>query len=92
MISLHININNPWNKGKFKNLWNKSWLLFKNTGAELEVIYHDYDIAAINFALTFRQDHAGIVFSVGLLYYNIHFTLYDTRHWDIANNQWQTYE
>lgn len=92
MISAHFNISNPWAKDNFENLWNKSWLPFKHKGVELELIRHAYDIFEVHLSITARTDHAGVSAKLGLFGYSVHFSFYDTRHWDSENDQWQVYD
>jgi hypothetical protein len=92
MISSHFRISNPWAKDDFDNKWNKSWLPFKNKGLELEFIRYSPTIAEFQFDLSFRRDHAGLKLELGLFSYSIHFSFYDTRHWDSENDQWQVYD
>ena len=92
MISFNFSISNPWAKENFANLWNKSWLPFKNKGVELEFIRHSYDIFQVHANITARTDHAGVSAKLALFGYSIHFSFYDTRHWDSENDQWQVYD
>ena len=92
MISLHFNIANPWAKENFANLWNKSWLPFKNKGVELELIRHAYDLFEVNLSITARTDHAGVSAKLALLGYSVHFSFYDTRHWNEETGAWQVYD
>jgi hypothetical protein len=92
MISFHFNIANPWAKENFANLWNKSWLPFKNKGVELELIRHAYDLFEVHLSLTARTDHAGVSAKLALFGYSIHFSFYDTRHWNYKTKAWEVYE
>jgi len=38
---------------------------------------------------TVKQDHAGFNFTIGLLGYDLAFTIYDTRHWNYNLNTWE---
>jgi hypothetical protein len=40
---------------------------------------------------TVRQSHGGLGIVLGLFGYNIHFNLYDNRHWDVETNDWEVY-
>lgn len=37
---------------------------------------------------SYKTDHAGFNFSVGLYKYQLYFSIIDTRHWDDENNKW----
>jgi hypothetical protein len=81
MISLNFNIRNPWS-GTFKNLWCRAWdTPFENKHIELEVT-QDCTLVSFRFNWTIRQSHAGLDFELGVFGYNVHFTFYDSRHWD----------
>ncbi len=89
MIYFNINIRNPqwWNR--FENLWNKTGKTFvKHKYWEIEVIKCP-ELFRIEFELSTRQDHAGINLELGLAGYAVHFTIYDSRHWNYINNQWE---
>lgn len=88
MIYFNFNIRNPKWTERFTNVkcWHGSTFV-KNKYWEVEIIKCD-NILRIEFEFTIRQDHAGINLELGLLGYEIHFTLYDNRHWDYENNRW----
>jgi hypothetical protein len=46
----------------------------------------------VHCSITARTDHAGVSAKLALLGYSIHFSFYDTRHWDSENDQWQVYD
>jgi len=58
--------------------WHKAW--------ELEHSYMSTMLIDIDVSLTARRDHAGLNITVGLLGYGVHFSLYDTRHWNYEQN------
>jgi hypothetical protein len=58
--------------------WHKAW--------ELEHSYLSTMLMDIDISLTTRRDHAGLNITVGLLGYGVHFSFYDTRHWDYTLN------
>ena len=87
MISLNIDIINPWSK-RFTNLWCKFYdTPFEHKFIELEV-YRSSSIVTIGFNYTTRRDHAGLDICIGLLTYNLHFNFYDNRHWNQGKNSW----
>ena len=91
MISLNFNIRNPWSN-TFKNLWCQSYSTpFKNKFIELEVT-RDSTLVSFMFNWTIRQSHAGLDLEVGLFGYNVHFQLYDNRHWNTETGCWVRYD
>lgn len=93
MIYLNLNLRNPWAKDDFfKSI--KTW--FGRTPIshkywEIQII-RCYNLLRFEFELSIRQDHAGLNLELGLFGYEIHFTIYDNRHWDYINNRWEKYE
>jgi hypothetical protein len=88
MISLNFNIRNPWSN-TFKNLWCRAYdTPFKNKHIELEFT-QDVTLVSLMFNWTIRQSHAGLDLELGLFGYNVHFTFYDSRHWDYARGIYQ---
>jgi hypothetical protein len=91
MISFSFNLRNPF-VDRFKNLWNRSYdTLLKNKCIEIEVIEDDC-LISFRFSWTIQQDHAGLDLEMGVLGYQLHFNLYDMRHWNYENNCWEIYE
>lgn len=89
MISFNCNLRNPWSQ-EFKNLWNRSWYVFKNKYIELE-FYKDSSMISVNVSWTVRQSHAGLDIEFGLLGYCVHFNFYDNRHWNHKEGRWMFY-
>lgn len=92
MINLRAAISNPWSKERFKNLGCLHGRISKNKAWELEHTFYDGLILDIDFTFNTKCDHAGLNIVLGILGYGIHFSVYDTRHWDYENNCWKTYE
>lgn len=92
MINIHFAISNPWHKNKFKNLYNFSHLVSKNKAIEAELLYCDHEIVNFQSSLTFREDHAGFCFVIGVFGFSISFNFYDTRHWDTIKGKWEQYD
>ena len=91
MISLNFNLRNPLSN-RFHNVWNRVYKTpFKNKFIELEV-YKDCTLVSFMFNWTARQSHAGLDLELGLLGYCVHFTFYDSRHWDNKKKAWETPE
>jgi hypothetical protein len=89
MIYFNINIRNPLWPERFQNIWNTAGSTpIKNKYWEVQVIKND-NLFRIEFGWTIQQDHAGVNLELGLLGYEIHFTLYDNRHWNYEKGQWE---
>ena len=87
MISVSVNICNPWSN-EFKNLWSRAYSTpFKNKFIELE-FYKDFTLMSCVFDWTVRQSHAGLDIEIGLFGYVVHFNFYDHRHWNIEEERW----
>lgn len=91
MINLHVEIQNPWTKDRFKNLGSLHGKISKHKAWELEHTFYDGMLLDLNLKFTTKGDHAGLNIELGLLGYSIHFTVYDTRHWDYEKNTWVKY-
>jgi hypothetical protein len=92
MIYFNVNIRNPYWWQRFENI--KCWAgntFIKHKCWEVEVIKND-NLFRIEFEFNVRQDHAGVNLELGLLGYEIHFTLYDSRHWDTETDSWKVYD
>jgi hypothetical protein len=90
MIYFNFNIRNPWGSD-FKSLWWKSGdTLFKHKHWEAQAIKND-NWLRFEVGFTVRQDHAGANLELGLFGYEIHFTFYDSRHWDDEKGCWVDY-
>lgn len=90
MINLSINLFNPWTRQKsYKELWQRH-IFFEGKPKHIDIGFYRHTGLLLDFSLswTHRQDHAGFVFSIGLLgfYGDIH--VFDERHWDSENNSW----
>ena len=92
MINLRLELKNPWAKDKFKNLGCLHGRISKNKAWELEHTFYDGLLIDIDFSITRHCDHAGLNIVLGILGYAVHFSIYDTRHWDYETNDWKKYE
>ena len=92
MISFHASLANPWAKDNFDSIWNKDWLVAKHKAIELEFIRHAYNLFEVHISTPIRQDHAGVRIVLALLGYGVHFTFYDTRHWNYDKGRWEIYD
>ncbi len=92
MINLRFELKNPWSKDFFKNLGCLHGKIFKNKTWELEHTFYDGLLVDCEFKFTTKEDHAGLNIMLGVLGYAVHFSIYDTRHWDYENDCWQEYK
>lgn len=93
IINLRFELTNLFDRWEFfKPLGCISGFLFWYKAWELEHSYMSSMLVDIDASLTTRKDHAGLSITVGLLGYGIHFSIYDTRHWNYDLNQWVTYD
>lgn len=91
MIYLNLNIRNPKWWDRFKNI--KCWVgatPVKHKYWEVQVIKND-NLLRIEAEVTTQQDHAGVNLELGLFGYEIHFTIYDNRHWNHEEGRWMIY-
>jgi len=89
MIYFNVNIRHPkwWNR--FENI--KTWVgktTWKNKYWEIQIIKND-NLLRVEFEYSIQQDHAGVNLELGLVGYEIHFTVYDNRHWNYEKNCWE---
>lgn len=91
MITLRLEIRNPWSRDIFKNLGSVSGRISTNKAWELEHTFYDGVVFDIDCRLTTRQDHAGLELVLGILGYGVAFRIYDRRHWDYENSRWTVY-
>ena len=85
MLNLTISVTNPWSS-RFENI--KCWTgktFIKNKRWEFELL-KTTDILLLSFALTTKQDHAGLEIEIGLFGFQARFNVYDCRHWE--NGAW----
>ena len=92
MIHLRFEIRNPWSKDRFKNLGRIGGQISKNKAWELEHSFYDAVIFNIECKFTTKQDHAGLELVLGFLGHEVHFMIYDRRHWDFETNKWKEHD
>jgi len=91
MISLTLNIANPWSK-RWRNMWCRSYATpFKNKFIELELL-KDSTIISFMLRLSTQQSHGGLSMEFGLLGYSFNFNFYDNRHWNYEANRYFEYD
>ena len=90
MIYFNINISNPAWWDRFENI--KVWMgktPIKHKYWEVQVIKNN-NLLRLELQVTTQQDHAGCNLELGLFGYELHFTVYDHRHWDHNTGDWVT--
>ena len=92
MLHIALRISNPFRKEKFKNLKSRAWYLGYHKVLELELTYFSRTLLEVDAEWTFRQDHAGPGFNIGLFGYSLSAKIYDTRHWQPELGKWHEYE
>jgi hypothetical protein len=93
IINLRFELTNPFDRWEFfKPLGCISGMLFWHRAWELEHSYMSTMLVDLDISLTTGRDHAGLNITFGLLGYGIHFSIYDTRHWNYELNQWVAYD
>jgi hypothetical protein len=91
MFHFSLGVRNPFRLKKFNEtlfqkygklpIKNKAWEteLKLDTATKIFDIYFDWSI---------KQSHAGIYFSVSVLWLDFSIELYDIRHWDYDADRW----
>jgi hypothetical protein len=87
MIHFSFSLRNPFYK-KFKTLFYTAGSITQNKKFELE-IHQNSNILGLEFSLTTKQDHAGMTLGFSFLTLELHFQIYDKRHWNSLLNNWQ---
>ena len=91
-VNFSISIPSFVKKDDFQNLFCYSKLLTKYKAIEFEVLYYSRDFFVFEFSIDQKRDHGGLIFTLGLFGYSLNFQFYDTRHWDIENDDYEIYE
>ena len=89
MFTLRFELKNPFSRDYFKNLGSIHGRITKHKAWELEHTFYDGQLVDVDISWLTQRDHAGINVVVGLLGYAIHFSIYDTRHWDYGLGTWE---
>lgn len=92
MIYFNFTIRRPAWWERFDNI--KCWTgktFVKHKYWEVQIIKND-NLFRVEFGWTVKEDHAGVNLELGLLGYEIHVTIYDSRHWNTDENRWMTYD
>ena len=74
------------------NKWDKYFSFHKRLSKykhlEIEGNYSNYHIFCFEFKISYKEDHAGILFSLNMFCREISLQIYDSRHWNYQNNYW----
>jgi hypothetical protein len=90
MIKLNCSITNPWSsKWDAGRAWGRKLTTTKAWECQL---YRSNVIIEAVFEFTTRQDHAGLRLEFGIASWCFTFNIYDTRHWNYAENCYQVYK
>ena len=94
MLEISIGVTNPFvTRSGFRNLFNLNGSVTKHKHWEIEGIF-DKDII-LRFDLgthLWGSDHAGPNLSIGVLFFELHINIYDSRHWSHETNTWAEYD
>jgi len=92
IINFRFELSNIFDRWEyFKPLGCMGGLLFAHKAWELEHSFLSTMLVDIDISWTHHRDHAGINIAIGLLGYGVHFSIYDTRHWNYTTNKWEEY-
>jgi hypothetical protein len=89
MLSLNLNLSNPWSD-RFHTV--KTWfghIPFRNMYWEAQV-YRSPEILNLMLNIYTCRDHARFELAVGVLGFGAQVSLYDNRHWDSVHEDWAT--
>lgn len=89
MIYLNLNIRNPWS-ARFENVKNWAGQITKNKYWEAEVLKTE-NLFRFEFQYTVMQDHAGVGLELGVLGWEFHCGIHDSRHWNYDKQCWEVY-
>jgi len=93
MIKLNFSIDYPFTRLSFNDIFSRSWdAPIKNKYFEFQLMRDCEYLLNFNFDWKRKCDHAGVRLELGFLGYEIMIQLYDCRHWDYKNNDWETSE
>jgi hypothetical protein len=90
IIDIRGQISHPFNWEYFKSLGSVHGRLGEHRCWELEHTFYARSLFDFELSWSTREDHAGASIGLGLLGYGVHFSIYNTRHWDYGNNSYAT--
>ncbi len=79
-----------YKKNNFKGFFSFHKKLTEYKYFEFECLRDSYHLLNLEFKVSFKEDHAGIRLAISLLGVELYAQIYDSRHWDFANNCWQS--
>jgi hypothetical protein len=88
-IEFNFQIILPYFFNYFANIFCKYKVLSKNKTGEIQLIFMNNLITGINFCKDIHCDHAKICLEISILGLTMIFEIYDIRHWDYENNNWE---
>ena len=81
LFEFRAQLTNPFASDYFKNLGATYGKIMQHWAWELEHTFYPRALLDIDISVRFQEDHQGFDFTVGVLGYGVHFTIYDTRHY-----------
>jgi hypothetical protein len=82
MIFIGFALRNPWSK-RFVIVFDKAIKVTRNKSIEI-TLYKNTCLLEFGFSVTsFKQDHAGFSFDIGVFGYNFEFMFSDNRHYGV---------
>lgn len=85
LFELRAQLTNPFVPDYFKNLGARYGKIGQSWAWELEHCFYPRALVDIDISIRLREDHQGFDFTIGILGYGVHFTIYDTRHYELSN-------
>ena len=89
MIYININIRNPWSE-RFENVKNWAGQVTTWKWWDMQILKTE-NLFRFEFQYTIQQDHAGIGIELGLLGWEFHAGIHDSRHWNYEKKCWVVY-
>lgn len=92
MIQLHFILSNPFNRSKWRNLWNKDYIVSCYKVFEIQLAYDPNILFEFFIDLRWKGfDHAGPRLNINFLGFDICLSINDIRHWDVKSGTWYNY-
>jgi len=74
------------NMPSFKSYWTTSKKLFAHKYFESQLLYTKNSWLTLILSWSRKNHHAGLSLRIGLFGFEFHMKIYDSRHWDFAND------